>query len=41
MLGCNKNYVTLALNCILKNSKEIISVLEINKIYRNYNIEED
>jgi len=38
MLGCNKNYATLALNCILKNSEGIISVLEIYKRNRNKNI---
>ena len=38
MLGCNKIYATLALNCILKNLKEIILVPEIN---RNNNIEND
>ena len=39
MLGCNKNYVTLAFNYTLKNSKEILSVSEINRRYRNNNIE--
>ena len=29
MLGYNKNYIALALNYILKNSKGLISVLEI------------
>ena len=41
MLGYNKNYVTLALNCTLKNSKEILSVLRINRRYKNNNIETD
>ena len=41
MLGYNKNYATLALNCTLKNSKRILSVLEINRRYRNKNIEND
>ena len=41
MLGCNKNYATLALNYILKNSKRIILVLEIGKNSRNNNIKED
>ena len=45
MLGYNKNYATLALNCTLnctlKNSKRILSVLEINRRYRNNNIEND
>ena len=41
MLECNKNYATLALNCILKNSKKIISVLEINSRDRNNKIKED
>ena len=40
MLRYNKNYITLALNCILKNSKRTISVLGINKRCRNNNIEE-
>ena len=39
MLEYNKNYAILALNCILKNSKEIISVFEIDRRYRNNNIE--
>jgi len=26
MLECNKNYATLALNCIIKNSERTISV---------------
>ena len=37
MLECNKNYTTLAFNCMLKNSKRTISVLEIDKRYRNNN----
>ena len=41
MLGCNKNYATLALNCALNNSKETLSVPEINRRYRNNNIEND
>ena len=40
MLRCNKNYTTLALYCILKNSRRTISALGIDKIYRNNNIEE-
>ena len=39
MLGCNKNYATLALNCTLKNSKRTISASEINRRCRNNNIE--
>jgi len=39
MLGCNKNCATLTLNCILKNLKRTISVLEIKRKYRNNNIE--
>ena len=31
MLEYNKNYATLALECALKNSKEIISASEINR----------
>ena len=38
MLEYNKNYAILALNCILKNSKETISVLEVNRRDRNNNI---
>ena len=41
MLGYSKNYATLALNCILKNSKRTILALEIRKIYRNNGIKED
>jgi len=39
MLECNKNYAILALNYALKNSKETLSVSEINRKYRNNNIE--
>ena len=38
MLECNKNYTILALNCILKNSKRMISALRIDRRYRNNNI---
>jgi len=38
MLGYNKNYIVLALNCILKNLKRIISALGIKRRYRNNNI---
>jgi len=38
ILGYNKNYATLALNCMLKNSKRILSASGINKKYRNNNI---
>ena len=38
MLEYNKNYAILALNCILKNSKRTISVLEANRRDRNNNI---
>ena len=41
MLGYNKKYVALALNCILKNSKKIISILEIKRKNRNNNIKEE
>ena len=41
MLGYNKNYATLALNCTLKNSKGTLSALEMNRRYRNNNIEND
>ena len=33
MLECNKNYTILALNCMLKNLKETILALEINRRY--------
>ena len=39
MLGYNKNYAALALNCTLKNSKRRISALGIKRRYRNNNIE--
>ena len=38
MLRCNMNYVIPALNYILKNSKGIISVLEIERRSRNNSI---
>ena len=38
MLECNKNYVILALNCVLKNSKRIISASGIKRRYRDNNI---
>ena len=41
MLGYNKNYTTIALNCMLKNSKGTISALEINRRCRNNTIEND
>ena len=37
MLGYNKNYAILALNCMLKNSERTISVLGIYKRDRNKN----
>jgi len=39
MLGYYKNYVILALNCMLKNSKGIISASGIDGRYRNNDIE--
>jgi len=39
MLGYNKNYATLALKCTLKNSKEMISALEIKRRCKNNNME--
>jgi len=39
MLGYNKNYTTLAFNCILKNLKRIRLALEIDGKCRNNNIE--
>ena len=41
MLGCNRNYVILALNYVLKNSKGTLLVSGINRKYRNNNIEND
>ena len=42
MLGYNnKNYIILALNYILKNSKETISVSGIEKKSQNTNIKEE
>jgi len=38
MLGYNKNYATLTLNCALKNSKKMILVLGIERKGRNNNI---
>ena len=38
MLGYNKNYTALAPNCTLKNSKRMISALEIKRRYRNNNM---
>ena len=39
MLEYHKNYTILAINYILKNLKEIILVLEIDRRYRYNNIE--
>ena len=39
MLEYNKNYVILALNCTLKNSKRTLLMLEINRRCKNNNIE--
>ena len=39
MLGYNKNYAILALNYTLKNSKGMISALEIKRRCKNNNIE--
>ena len=41
MLGYNKNYTTLALNCMLKNSKKTILASDIDRRYRSNNIEND
>ena len=38
MLEYSKNYIILALNYILKNSKRTILALEIDRRYRNNNI---
>ena len=38
MLKYNKNYTTLVFKYILKSSKKILSVSEINRRYRNNNI---
>jgi len=40
MLGYNKNYTTLALDYILKNSKRMILVSGIKRRDRNNNIRE-
>ena len=39
MLEYHKNYTILVINYILKNLKEIILVLEIDRRYRYNNIE--
>ena len=39
ILGHNKNYATLALNYILKNSNRMILVSEIDRRYRKNDIE--
>jgi len=41
MLRYNKNYAILVLNCILKNSKKIISVSVIERRDRKNNIKEE
>jgi len=41
MLEYNKNYTILILNCTLKNSKRMISALEIERRNKNNNIKED
>jgi len=41
MLECNKDYAVLALNYALKNSKRIISGLEIEEKDWNNNIREE
>ena len=41
MLRYKKNYVTIAFNYMLKNSKRIISVSGIKKKDRNNNIKEE
>jgi len=41
MLEYNKNYVALALNYMLKNSKRMISVLEIKKRDKNNSIRKE
>ena len=41
MLGYNKNHVILALKCTLKNSKGTLLASEINRRYRNNNMETD
>ena len=39
MLECNKNYVILALNYILNNSKRTMLAFIIKRRYRNNDIE--
>jgi len=41
MLVYNKNYPILALNCVLKNSKRMISASGINGRCRKNDIKED
>jgi len=41
ILGYNKNCATLALDCVLKNSKRTILVLEIERRSRKNNIKEN
>jgi len=41
MLGCNKNYATIALNCTLKNLKRIILASEIKRKDNNSNIKKE
>ena len=41
MLEYNKNYATLALNCVLNNLKKIILVSEIKKRDGNNSIKEE
>ena len=41
MLGYNKNYTTLALNYMLKNSEKTILTSDIDRRYRSNNIEND
>jgi len=38
MLGYNKKYIVLALNSVLKNSKEMILVSEIKRRDKNNNM---
>ena len=39
MLGCNKNYATIALKYTLNNSKRMILALGIKRRYENNDIE--
>ena len=41
ILGCNKNYTTLAYNCTLENSKGILLLLFLNQQFITQHMEAD